>query len=260
MALMDGRVALVTGGARGIGLEVGRRFADAGAAVVLADVAEGAVQEAAYRLRAEGARVAGVAVDVTDEGSVAAAFDEAEAALGAVDVLVANAGVLVLERALDLSVRDYRRVLEVNLTGTFLTCREGARRMVRAGRGGRIIVSSSLFGLRGGVENAAYSSSKFGVVGLAQCLAAELGGDGITVNAVCPGQVDTVMIRDLIAERARLTGSSPQEVEQAMLARIPSRRMALPEEVADCYVWLASDMAAYVTGQSIVVDGGWQLG
>jgi NAD(P)-dependent dehydrogenase (short-subunit alcohol dehydrogenase family) len=260
MALMDGRVALVTGGARGIGLEVGRRFASAGAAVVLADVAEGAVQEAADRLRADGARVAGVAVDVTDEGSVAAAFDQAEAELGAVDVLVANAGVLVLERALDLSVRDYRRVLEVNLTGTFLTCREGARRMVRAGRGGRIIVSSSLFGLRGGVENAAYSSSKFGVVGLAQCLAAELGGDGITVNAVCPGQVDTVMIRDLIAERARLTGSSPEEVERVMLARIPSRRMALPEEVADCYVWLASDMAAYVTGQSIVVDGGWQLG
>jgi NAD(P)-dependent dehydrogenase (short-subunit alcohol dehydrogenase family) len=95
---------------------------------------------------------------------------------------------------------------------------------------------------------------------LVQCLAAELGGSGITVNAVCPGQVDTVMIRDLIAERARLTGSTSEAVEEAMLARIPSRRMARPEEVADAYVWLASDMAAYVTGQSIVVDGGWQLG
>jgi NAD(P)-dependent dehydrogenase (short-subunit alcohol dehydrogenase family) len=132
--------------------------------------------------------------------------------------------------------------------------------MVRAGRGGRIVISSSLFGLRGGVENAAYSSSKFGVIGLAQCLAAELGASGITVNAVCPGQVDTVMIRDLIAERARLTDSSPGDVEQAMLSRIPSRRMGRPEEVADTYVWLASDMAGYVTGQSIVVDGGWQLG
>ena len=258
--LLDGRVALVTGGARGIGLEVGRRLAAAGAAVVLADIAEGAVQEAARRLAADGARAAGVAVDVTDEASVAAAFDAAEAALGAVDVLVANAGILVLERALDLAVADYRRVLEVNVTGTFLTCREGGRRMVAAGRGGRVIVSSSLFGLRGGVENAAYSSSKFAVIGLVQCLAAELGASGITVNAVCPGQVDTVMIRDLIAERARLTGSPPEEVEEAMLARIPSRRMARPEEVADSYVWLASDMAGYVTGQSIVVDGGWQLG
>ena len=260
MALLDGRVALVTGGARGIGLEVGARLAAAGSAVVLADIAEGAVQEAADRLRADGARATGVVVDVTDEASVADAFDRAETALGAVDVLVANAGVLVLQRALDLSVSDYRRVLEVNLTGTFITCREGGRRMVDAGGGGRIIISSSLFGLRGGVENTAYSSSKFGVIGLAQCLAAELGGSGITVNAVCPGQVDTVMIRDLIAERARLTGSSPEEVEQAMLARIPSRRMARPEEVADTYVWLASDMAGYVTGQSIVVDGGWQLG
>jgi NAD(P)-dependent dehydrogenase (short-subunit alcohol dehydrogenase family) len=260
MALLDGRVALVTGGARGIGFEVGARLAAAGSAVVLADIAGDAVREAADRLRAGGARATGVVVDVTDEESVAAAFDQAEAALGAVDILVANAGILVLERALDLSVRDYRRVLEVNLTGTFVTCREGGRRMVRAGRGGRIIISSSLFGLRGGVENTAYSSSKFGVVGLAQCLAAELGENGITVNAVCPGQVDTVMIRDLIAERARLTDSSPEEVEQAMLARIPSRRMARPEEVADAYVWLASDMAGYVTGQSIVVDGGWQLG
>jgi NAD(P)-dependent dehydrogenase (short-subunit alcohol dehydrogenase family) len=258
--LLDGRVALVTGGARGIGFEVGARLAAAGAAVVLADITEGPVGEAAERLRTDGARAAGVVMDVTDEASVAAGFDEAEAALGAVDVLVANAGVLVLERALDLSVGDFRRVVDVNLTGSFLTCAEGARRMLRAGRGGRIIISSSLFGLRGGVENTAYSSSKFGVIGLAQCLAAELGEAGITVNAVCPGQVDTVMIRDLIAERARLTGSPAEEVEQAMLARIPSRRMARPEEVADTYVWLASDMAGYVTGQSIVVDGGWQLG
>jgi NAD(P)-dependent dehydrogenase (short-subunit alcohol dehydrogenase family) len=132
--------------------------------------------------------------------------------------------------------------------------------MLARGRGGRIIVSSSLFGLRGGVENAAYSSSKFGVVGLAQCLAAELGASGITVNAVCPGQVDTPMMRDLLAQRAQLTGTAPEELERSMLSRIPSRRLARPEEVADTYVWLASDMAGYVTGQSIVVDGGWQLG
>ncbi len=260
MALLDGRTALVTGGARGIGFEVGARLAAAGAAVALADVAADGVREAADRLVADGARAVGVVMDVTDEASVAAGFDEAERGLGAVDVVVANAGILVLERALELSVADYRRVLEVNVTGTFVTCREGARRMVHGGRGGRIIVSSSLFGLRGGVENSAYSSSKFAVVGLTQCLAAELGEHGITVNAVCPGQVDTVMMRDLIAERARLTGSSVTEVEQAMLARIPSRRLARPEEVADTYVWLASPMAGYVTGQSIVVDGGWQLG
>ena len=260
MALLEGRVALVTGGARGIGLEVGTRLARNGAAVALADVAADAAHEAAEKLAADGARAVGVAVDVTGEASVAGAFDEVERRLGAVDVVVANAGVLVLQRAVDLSAADYRRVLEVNLPGTFLTCTEGARRMVARGGGGRIIVSSSLFGLRGGVENAAYSSSKFGVIGLTQCLAAELGVSGITVNAVCPGQVDTAMMRDLLAQRAQLTGSTPEAVEQTIVGRIPTARLGRPEEIADTYVWLASDMAGYVTGQSIVVDGGWQLG
>lgn len=260
MALLDGRVALVTGGARGIGFEVGARLAAQGASVVLADVSQDGVRAAADRLAAGSARVEGVTMDVTDEASVATGFDDAEHAVGPIDVLIANAGILLLDRAVEMSVADYRRVVEVNLVGTFLTCREAARRMTQAGRGGRIIISSSLFGLRGGVENSAYSSSKFGVIGLAQCLAAELGGAGITVNAVCPGQVETTMMRDLIGERARLTNSSPEDVERSMLARIPAGRMARPEEVAETYVWLASEMAGYVTGQSIVVDGGWQVG
>ncbi len=259
MALLDGRVALVTGGARGIGYEVGARLAAHGAAVALADVA-GAAEAAATLPGA-----VGVTADVTDAGAVAAGFDAAERALGPVDVVVANAGVLVLARALDLDPAQWRRVLEVNLTGTFLTCAEGARRLLaraRSGRGsgGRIVVSSSLFGLRGGVENTAYSASKFGVVGVTQCLAAELGPHGITVNAVCPGQVDTPMMRHLLTERARLTGTTEAEVERRLLARIPSGRLASPAEVADTYVWLASDLAAYVTGQSILVDGGWQVG
>jgi NAD(P)-dependent dehydrogenase (short-subunit alcohol dehydrogenase family) len=225
-----------------------------GAAVALADVA--GAPEAAGGIPG----AVGVPMDVTDPAAVAAGFDAAERLLGPVDVVVANAGVLVLAPALDLDPADWRRVLDVNLTGTFLTCVEGARRMVARGAGGRIIVSSSLFGLRGGVENAAYSASKFGVVGVAQCLAAELGPHGITVNAVCPGQVDTPMMRHLLRERSRLTGTPEVEVERRLLARIPSGRMASPAEVADTYVWLASDLAAYVTGQSVVVDGGWQVG
>jgi NAD(P)-dependent dehydrogenase (short-subunit alcohol dehydrogenase family) len=174
--------------------------------------------------------------------------------------VVANAGILVLARAVDLRPEQFRRVLDVNLTGTFLTCAEGARRMVARGGGGRMIVSSSLFGLRGGVENSAYSASKFGQVGVVQCLAAELGEHGVTVNAVCPGQVDTTMMRELVTERARLTGTPVADVERTLLARIPLGRMASPAEVADTYVWLASDLSSYVTGQSINVDGGWQVG
>lgn len=254
MALLDGRVALVTGGARGIGFEVGARLAAHGAAVALADVA-GAADAAAGI-----AGAVGVPMDVTDADAVAAGFDAAEAALGPVDVVVANAGVLVLARAVDLRPEQFRRVVDVNLTGTFLTCAEGARRLVARGTGGRIVVSSSLFGLRGGVENTAYSASKFGQVGVVQCLAAELGAHGVTVNAVCPGQVDTAMMRDLLGARARLTGTPVADVERALLARIPSGRMASPAEVADTYVWLASDLSSYVTGQSITVDGGWQVG
>lgn len=255
MGLLDGRVALVTGGARGIGFEVGARLAAHGAAVALADVA--GAPEAAGGI----AGAVGVPMDVTDAGAVAAGFDAAEAALGPVDVVVANAGVLVLARAVDLRPEQFRRVLEVNLTGTFLTCAEGARRMIARGspRGGRIIVSSSLFGTRGGVENTAYSASKFGQVGVVQCLAAELGEHGVTANAVCPGQVDTAMMRELLGERARLTGTPVADVERAMLARIPAGRMATPAEVADTYVWLASDLSSYVTGRSIVVDGGWEV-
>lgn len=254
MALLDGRVALITGGARGIGFEVGARLAAHGAAVALADVA-GAPEAAAGIPGA-----VGVPMDVTDAGAVAAGFDAAEAALGPVDVVVANAGILVLARAVDLRPEQFRRVLDVNLTGTFLTCAEGARRMVARGGGGRMIVSSSLFGLRGGVENSAYSASKFGQVGVVQCLAAELGEHGVTVNAVCPGQVDTAMMRELVTERARLTGTPVADVERTLLARIPVGRMASPAEVADTYVWLASDLSSYVTGQSINVDGGWQVG
>jgi NAD(P)-dependent dehydrogenase (short-subunit alcohol dehydrogenase family) len=263
VALLDGKVALVTGGARGIGLAVGARLAAHGAAVALADLAPEAVAEAAGSLEGPGGPgglVAGVAMDVTDPVSVAAGFDEAERLVGPVDVVVANAGVLVLRPALELTAQDFRRVLEVNLTGAFVTCTEGARRMVARGGGGRVIASSSLFGVRGGVENAAYSASKFGLVGLTQCLAAELGPHGITVNAVCPGQVETPMMRELVAERSRLTGAPVDEVERALVARTALGRAASPEEVADTYVWLASDLATYVTGQSVVVDGGWLVG
>lgn len=259
MGLLDGRVALVTGGARGIGLEVGRALAAHGAAVALADVA--GAQDAAAGLTADtDARTAGVTMDVTDPASVSAGFDAAEGRVGPVDVVVANAGILVLAPALELGLTDWRRVIEVNLTGTFLTCTEGARRMVGRGASGSIIASSSLFGLRGGVENAAYSASKFGIIGFVQCLAAELGTADITVNAVCPGQIDTPMMRELIVERSRLTGNTEAEVEEKLLSRIPSRRFARPAEVADTYVWLASDLARYVTAQSVVVDGGWGVG
>lgn len=255
--LLAGRVAVVTGAARGIGLAVARRYADEGAHVVLADVDADAAARAAASV---GQAASAVAVDVTDPASVEAAADTVTARHGRVDVVVANAGVLVLAPVLELEPDRWRRVLDVNLTGAFLTCRAFGRRLVDQGEGGRIILTSSLFGVRGGAGNGAYSASKFGMVGLMECLAAELGPAGILVNAVCPGQVRTEMLGGLLAQRAAEQGVTAADVERAMTARVPVGRMGEVDEVADAFVYLASDLSRYVTGQALVVDGGWRVG
>lgn len=248
--LLEGRCALVTGAARGIGRAVAAALAAHGARVVLADLDGAATRAAAEAI--PGAE--GIALDVACEAATEAALD-ALAARGVVpDVAVPNAGILHLETAVDLPAERFRAVLEVNLTGAFLTARAAARRM---GPGGRIVFTTSLFGVRGGAQNAAYAASKFGMTGLMESMAADLAPRGITVNAVAPGQIETEMMERLV--ETRLAGGLPDPRER-LLARIPLGRLGRPEEVAGAYVWLASDLASYVTGQTVVVDGGWQVG
>lgn len=253
MRLLEGRSAFVTGGAQGIGLAIAQAFRQHGARVTIADVSEAALQAAS----ADGLRA--VRLDVTDPEATERAAAEAADAQGGIDIVVPNAGILVLKPVLELGLAEWRRVLEVNLTGAFVTASTFARRMV-GGSGGRIILTSSLFGLRGGVENAAYSASKFGLIGLMQCLAAELAPHRILVNAVCPGQIATPMLDALFEERAVLQQTSAAGLRAAFEARIPLGRLGAREDVADTFVYLASDLSRYVTGQSIVVDGGWQVG
>ena len=254
--LLQGRVALVTGAAGGIGLAVARAYAAQGARVALADVSDCTAAAAALNQIRPGSAMA-LPLDVTDEAATEAAADAVVAAYGALDVAVANAGILLLRHAVDIEAAAWRRVLEVNLTGAFLTARAAARRMAD---GGCIVFTSSLFGLRGGVENAAYSASKFGMVGLMQSMAAELAPRGVRVNAVCPGQMDTDMIRALFADRAALRDTDPASVRQALEHRIPAGRLGALDELAGTYVYLASSLSRYVTGQSVTVDGGWMVG
>lgn len=258
--LLEDKVAMVTGGADGIGLAVARRYAAEGARVVLADIRLEPAEQAAAALREAGHEALAVALDVADEDSTDAAVAACVESFGGLDVAVANAGVIHLAPVLELEPAQFRRVIDVNLTGAFLTCRAAARAMVAAGTPGRLILTSSLFGRRGGRENAAYAASKFGVVALAECLAADLAPHGVLVNAVCPGQIDTALLRDTVAQKAAARGDEGERIASDLLARIPLGRLGGTEEVADAFVFLASPLARYVTGDSLIVDGGWRVG
>jgi NAD(P)-dependent dehydrogenase (short-subunit alcohol dehydrogenase family) len=235
--LLAGRVALVTGAAGAIGRAVAAAFAAAGARCQAADVSPG-----------EGM----LACDVTDEVSVAAGIEAAQS-LGPLTDVVHAAGIVSVGRVEDLTAAELRGVLEVNLVGSFLVARAAARAMTG---GGSITLMSSQAGLRGGANWSAYSASKAGVIRLAESLAQELAPRGVRVNAVCPGNVDTPMSEEAILRLAAGSGPSQAEIRARYLGGIPLGRFARPEEVASVCVFLASGMASYVTGASIVVDGG----
>jgi len=236
---------------------VARRYTAEGARVVLGDVDVARGEQAAAALRRAGHGATFVAVDVTDEASLEAYLAGALAWAGRVDVVVANAGVLHYAPLVETSRAEWDLMLAVNLTGVYLTCTVFSRQLLRQGHGGRIICASSNGGKHGEAGAAAYCATKFGVIGLVQSLALELAPHGITVNAVCPGEVDTDMYAHLVEQRAREAGVSPTEFRARVEAAIPlGRRLGEPREVADAYLFLASPLADYVTGSTVDVTGG----
>jgi len=253
--LLENKVALVTGGARGIGAAVVRRYAEEGARVVLGDIETPAGEEHVAHLRAQGHDVAFCRLDVADVTSVEAALTFCVQTYGCVDILVCNAGILYNGLVLDTPIEVWRRVLDINLNGVFYCCRTFGARMVEQGRGGCIIITSSIAGKRGERLYGAYTASKFGVIGLLQVLAEELGPHNIRVNGVCPGTVNTPMMDKLVGEQAAMAELDEHAFRRNIVARIPLGHMANPLEVADVFLFLASPLARYVSGEVINVDG-----
>jgi len=240
-----GKTAVVTGGARGIGFECAKKFAAGGATVVLVDVLEDAMKQAAEKLTAAGAKqVLTFKVDVTDEAAVEKTLDEVVEKCGRLDILVNNAGITRDDLLLRMEAAMWDLVISVNLKGTFLMTKHAARHMLRQ-RYGRIVNLASVSGLVGNPGQANYSASKAGVVGFTRTVARELAKRGITCNAVAPGFIKTDM-----------TDVLPDKAKEMALAAIPMARMGMPEEVAAVVAFFASDDAAYVTGHVLAVDGG----
>lgn len=247
MNRLAGKVAIITGGARGMGAATCRLFVQEGAQVAVADMLDAEGRALAAEL-GDAARF--YHHDVTSEESWAGLMEQVQQDLGAVDVLVNNAGVLMFRTLLDTSLADYERVLKVNLVGEFLGIKAVAPGMIKRGRGS-IINLSSVDGMKGANGLAAYASSKWGVRGLTKVAAMELGHRGVRVNSVHPGGVDTAMGNP--GQRSR------DEVNQGF-ANIALQRVGDPAEVAAATLFLASDESSYMVGAEIVVDGGMTAG
>lgn len=247
---MTGRVAVVTGGASGIGLAIARRLAVDGASVAVADLNGEAAHAAAEKIAAEtGVPAIGVVLDVADRAAVERGFDEVRDRLGAVSILVNSAGKEGYRRFVNISVESWEELLRINLTGTFHCCQVAVPDMIAAGWG-RIVNISSSSAQSGQPLMTHYVAAKAGVIGFTKALALELGPQGITVNTIPPGFVDTPMLRR--SEERGLLGESVD----FHAAQTPVRRAGRPEDIAAATAYLVSDDAGYVTGQILGVNGG----
>jgi len=254
---LDGKVALVTGSASGLGRAIAERFARAGARVVIADLDAGAASNTAREIGQKD-RVLGVAMDVTDEAAVNAGVARTVEAFGAVDVLVSNAGIQIVHPVEEFPFADWKKMLAIHLDGAFLTTRACVAHMKRSGRGGSIIYMGSVHSKEASVLKSAYVTAKHGLIGLAKTVAKEGGDHGIRANVICPGFVRTPLVDKQIPEQARTLGISEEDViKKVMLGQTVDGEFTTVEDIAEVALLFASFPTNALTGQSLVVSHGW---
>ena len=246
---LDGKTAVVTGGGRGLGQYMAEALSDAGANVVLCSRKKEALEEVKAEIEDRGGKALALACDVTDPGDVESVVAETEEAFGAIDVLVNNSGATWGAPAAEMPLEKFDQVVQVNVRGTFLMSQTVGRRMIERGEGGKIVNISSVAGLVGGhpdyMQTIGYNSSKGAVISMTRDLATAWAPHGINVNAIAPGWFPT-----------RMSGGLIEQFEEKMLEGIPLHRFGNPEDIKGAILFLASPAAAYVTGQTLVVDGG----
>lgn len=247
MRLKD-KVAIITGAANGIGLATAEKFAAEGAKVAICDVTQAGVDAAVAAIKAKGGEAAGFIVDVTKKNQITAMVEGVKAKFGGrIDVLVNNAGIVMDAQLYKMTDEQFDRVIDINLRGVY-NCAKAVVDTMIAQNYGVILNASSVVGVYGNFGQTNYAATKFGVIGFVKTWAKELGKKGIRANAVCPGFVATAIIKDM-----------PENVIKAMEDKIPMKRMARPEEIANLYAFLASDEASYINGAAIEITGGLTL-
>jgi len=249
--MIRGKHALVTGGGTGVGRAIALALAETGVAVTIC----GRRKEQLAAVTDANKRISAIAADVTDEAAMTALYAEAEKARGPVDIVVANAGMSGSSPAQRTSLGDWQRTLDVNLTGSFLTVKPALAGMTSA-KSGRVVFVASTAGLKGYAYVAPYVAAKHGVVGLMRALATELARTGVTVNAVCPGFVETDMLEESVRRIVDKTGRTVEQARASLAATNPQGRFIQPQEVAAAVLWLCSEAAGSITGQAISLSGG----
>jgi sorbitol-6-phosphate 2-dehydrogenase len=262
--VLQDKIALVTGGAQGLGQAICLRLANEGCHVVVADIKIEQAQATADAVNQEtGRRALAVRMDVTDEASVQAGFAQCVAEFGRLDIMVANAGILIAEAITEFPAEKWRAVMNVDLFGYFLAAKEAAIIMKRQGSGA-IIQINSKSGKKGSFKNSAYAASKFGGIGLTQSIALELAEHGVRVNAICPGNLlDSPLWtqgpNSLFKQYARNQKITEEQVRQKYIDQVPMKRGCTYDDICNVLVFLASDQSSYMTGQAINVTGGQEM-